>query len=273
MKIGELVFEPITVLYNKVEDDQLRKGRRTIWGDLSPLAGGVERAERHQVPYTYGLFIQSKDGRATDGLRSGVGRMAGQPADRFGQFELRAAVDAFLIGAATLRADRTVGAPLESELIERRKKAKGNAAPLNVFFSASGNVPPEAAVFREPSIRTALFVTEAAEARVGELKKLTPDVVVVGSSSPLRETWSELWRRGITTIGFEGGPTLMGLALRERLVHELLLTHSPLLLGGLGASLSAIAEPLEGVRCELVFLGLHEPSGLMFERSRLIYEG
>jgi riboflavin biosynthesis pyrimidine reductase len=273
MKISELVFEPITVLYNKIEDEALRKGRRTIWGDLSPLPGGVEWAEHHQVPYTYGLFIQSKDGRATDGLQGGVGRMAGQPADRFGQLELRASCDAFLVGAATLRADRTIGAPLEKELIERRKKAKGNVAPLNVFFSATGNIPPEAGVFREPSIRTALFVMEVAEARVGELRKLTPDVFVVGSESPLKETWNELWRRGVTTIGFEGGPTLMGLALREQLVHELLLTHSPLLLGGVGTSLSAIAEPLERVRSELVFLGLDEPSGLIFERSRLIYEG
>ena len=155
MRIGELVFEPITILSNRVEDDQFRDARRTVWGDISPLPGGVEWAEHHQVPYTYGLFIQSKDGRATDGLQGGVGRMAGQPADRFGQLELRASVDAFLVGAATLRADRTVGAPTEKELIERRKKAKGNVAPLNVFFSATGNIPPEAAVFREPSIRTA----------------------------------------------------------------------------------------------------------------------
>jgi riboflavin biosynthesis pyrimidine reductase len=272
MKIGELAFEPIAVLYNKVEDEHLREGRRTVWGDLSPLPGGVEMAEQDQVPYTYGLFIQSKDGRATDSSQGGVGRMAGQPADRFGQLELRASVDAFLVGAATLRADRTVGAPLEKELIERRKKTKGNVAPLNVFFSATGNIPAEAAVFREPSIRTALFVMEPAEARVSELKKLTPDVHVVGSESPLRDAWHELWRRGISTIGFEGGPTLMGLALRERLVHELLLTHSPLLLGGMGTSLSAIVEPLERLRSELAFLGLDESSNLMFERSRLIYE-
>ncbi len=271
MRIGELAFAPISVLYNKVEDEALRGGRRTIWGDLTPLLQGREQAEHDQVPYTYGLFIQSKDGRATDGLQGGVGRMAGQPADRFGQLELRARVDAFLIGAATLRADRTIGAPLERELIERRKQTKGNVAPLNVFFSATGNVPAEAPVFREPSIRTMLFVTEVAEARVGELKKLTPDVVVVGSTSPLQETWSELRRRGVTTIGFEGGPTLMGLALKERLVHELLLTHSPLLLGGRGTSLSAIVEPLAGVRSEPVFLGLDETSGLLFERSRLVY--
>lgn len=271
MRIVELAFEPIEVLYNKIEDEVLRKGRRTIWGDLGPLPDSLAKAEHDQVPYTYGLFIQSKDGRATDGLQGGVGRMAGQPADRFGQLELRATVDAFLVGAATLRADRTVGAPWEKELIERRKKAKGNVAPLNVFFSATGNFPAESPVFREPSIRTMLFVTGAAEARVGELKKLTPDVVVVSQDAPLRDTWTELWRRGISTIGFEGGPTLMGLALKEQLVHELLLTHSPLLLGGTGPSLSAIAEPLERIRSELLFLGLHAPSGLLFERSRLIY--
>jgi riboflavin biosynthesis pyrimidine reductase len=272
MKIRELEFEPIAILHNLVEDEALRDARRTIWGDLSALPEGLERADHDQVPYTYGVMIQSKDGRVTDSLVGGVGRMGGHPADRFGQLELRATVDAFLIGAATLRGDRTIGAPWERELIERRKKAKGNVAPLNVFFSATGNIPADSPVFREPSIKTALFVTEAAAARVGELKKITPDVVVVGGETPLTETWNELWRRGITTIGFEGGPTLMGLALKERLVHELLLTHSPMLLGGTGPSFAAVVEPLEDVRCELVFLGLEKSSHLLFERSRIAYE-
>jgi riboflavin biosynthesis pyrimidine reductase len=272
MKIKDLSFEPITVIYNALDDDALREGRRSIWGDLSPRRAGLDRAERDQVPYTYGLFIQSKDGKVTDSRTGGVGRMAGHAADRFGQLELRATVDAFLIGAATLRADRTIGAPAEKELIERRREEKGNIAPLNVFFSASGNFPADAPVFHEPEIETALFVTEAAAGKLGELKELTPDVVVVGSGSPLKETWRELQRRGIMTIGFEGGPKLMGLALKERLVHELLLTHSPLLLGGTGTSFAAIGESLEGTRTEPLFLGLDPTSRLLFERSRVIYE-
>jgi riboflavin biosynthesis pyrimidine reductase len=272
MKIRELLsFEPIKVLYNSFDDAPLRAGRRTIWGELSPDAVSLERAEQDQVPYTYALFIQSADGKVIDSLKGGVGRMAGSPADRFGQLELRAAVDAFLVGAGTLRADWTVGAPLEHELMERRKKEKGNIAPLNVFFSASGDFPIDAPVFRESEIKTALFVTEAAAHRLEELRALSPDVTVVASVSPLREMWRELWRRGIVTVGFEGGPRLMGLALKERLVHELLLTRSPLLLGGTGPGLAAVEEPLECARTELLFLGLDESSSLLFERSRVIY--
>lgn len=272
MKIHELEFSPLRVLHNTRADAALRERRRTIWGDLTPLESGLERADKERIPYTYGLFIYSKDGKAVDSLKGGVGRLAGQHSDKFGQLELRTVVDAFLVGAATLRYDRTIGAPNEKELMERRKTEKGNIAPLNCFFSASGNIPEGAGVFREPEIRTVIFVTEKAADRVGDLERLTPDVVVVSSESPLRETWEELWRRDVQTLDFEGGPTLMGLALKERLVHELLLTHAPRLIGGTGSTYAAIDEPLQGITTEPVFLGLDEPTRLIFERSRVVYE-
>ncbi len=272
MEIKELVFEPITVLYNTVDDEALRKGRKTVWGDLTPGREGLERAEQDQLPYTFTVFIQSKDGKVIDSLAGRVGRMGGVPVDRFSQLEVRAAVDAFLVGAGTLRADRTIGVPFEKELIERRKREKGNIAPLNVFFSASGDFPEDAAVFRQPDVEVAVFVMERAAARVEQLKRLTPDVTVVSDESPLRDTWRELWRRGVVSVGFEGGPTLLSHALQDRLVHELLLTHSPLILGGTGPGITSIGEPLQGVRTEPLFLGFHEPSRLLFERSRVIYE-
>lgn len=272
MKIKRITFEPVTILHNTIDDEALRRGRRTVWGDLTPSRAGLEKVEQDQVPYTYAVFIQSKDGKVIDTLAGRVGRMGGEPVDRFSQLEVRAAVDAFLVGAGTLRADRTIGAPFEEELLERRKREKGNIAPLNVFFSDSGNFAADAPVFGEPDVPVALFVTERGAARLGELKRMAPDVTVVASSSPLRDTWTELWRRGIVTIGFEGGPTLLGLAFKEQLIHELLISHSPLVLGGSGLSLTGAGEPLEGTRAHTVFLGLHKPSGLLFERSRVTYE-
>lgn len=268
----DLTFDPITVLYNRREDEILRRGRRTIWGDLAPDEEGLMRAEHDQVPYTFGLFIQSKDGRAVDSLQGGVGRMSGVPSDRFGQLELRASVDAFLVGGSTLRADRTIGAPVLRELLQRRRKDKGNAAPLNVFFSASGDIPADLPVFWMHDVKTAIFITERAAHRANELRVLTKDVTVVSVETPLKDVWNVLYRRGIMSIGFEGGPKLMGMALKERLVHELLLTHSPLLLGGAGPSISGLNSPLNGVRAEPLFIGLDESNNLLFERSRLVYD-
>jgi riboflavin biosynthesis pyrimidine reductase len=265
-------FRPIEILYNAVDDAHFRQGRATVWGDLEPDAKARVEADRDGIPYTYALFIQSKDGRVIDSLKGGVGRMAGQPADRFGQLELRATVDAFLIGGGTLRADRAIGAPNYPELVERRTREKGTVAPLNVIFSASGRFPRDAPVFRAEGIDVALFVSDAAEVSVAELKELTPDVTLVDGERPLREMWQALHRRGVRTIGFEGGPLLTGLALRDHLVHELLLTHSSLVLGGSGPGFADIEQPLEGVSVQPLFLGLHEPSGLIFERSRVIYE-
>lgn len=268
----QLKFEPITVLYNRRDDEILRRGRRTIWGDLTPDEEGRIRAEQDRIPYTYGLFIQSKDGRAVDSLVGGVGRMSGVPSDRYGQLELRANVDAFLVGGSTLRADRTAGVLVMPELIKRRKRERGDRAPLNVFFSATGQIPADLPVFWMHDVRTAIFVTERSASRAKELRVLTRDVTVVGSESPLKEVWNVLYRRGVMSIGFEGGPKLMGMALRERLVHELLLTHSPLVLGGSGSSFAGIETPLERVRTDPLFIGLDEPTGLLFERSRVRYE-
>ena len=272
MEVIDLAFDPLRVLHNEIDDQELRRSRRTIWGDLTPPAAARSAGAANGLPYTYALFIQSKDGRTTDSLDGNVGRMSGVPADRFGQYELRAYVDAFLVGAATLRADRAVGVPAERELLERRRREKGNSAPLNVFFSASGNIPADSSVFREPEVDVALFVTEAASDRVDQLRRLTPDVVVVQGDAPLRGVWRELGRRGVETIGFEGGPKMMGLALRDGLVHELLLTHSPLILGGPGTGFADIVEPLVGITTRLLFLGLDESTGLLFERSSLTYE-
>jgi riboflavin biosynthesis pyrimidine reductase len=267
----KLEFEPITVLYNRRDDEILRRGRRTIWGDLTPDEEGRIRAEHDRVPYTYGLFIQSKDGRAVDSLVGGVGRMSGVPSDRYGQLELRANVDAFLIGGATLRTDRSAGVLVMPELVKRRQRERGDFAPLNVFFSSSGDIPGDLPVFWMHDVRTAVFVTERAESRAKELRMLTKDVTVVGSEHPLREVWNVLYRRGVMSIGFEGGPKLMGMALRERLVHELLLTHSPLVLGGSGPSFVATETPFERVRTDPLFIGLDESTGLIFERSRVSY--
>jgi riboflavin biosynthesis pyrimidine reductase len=267
----DLTFEPISILYNRRDDEILRAGRRTIWGDLAPDKEGLIRAEQDQVPYTFGLFIQSKDGRAVDSLEGGVGRMSGVPSDRYGQLELRSVVDAFLVGGATLRADRTHGTPILRELIMRRKKEKGDTAPLNVFFSESGDIPADLPVFWMHEIKTAIFIGERAASKANELRILTKDVNVVSAESPLRDIWNVLYRRGVMSIGFEGGPKLMGMALKERLVHELLLSHSPLLLGGAGASFSGVNSPFNSIRADPLFIGLDESNGLMFERSRLVY--
>lgn len=271
MKIERIEFPAVRVLYNRRDDGPVRRDRRTIWGDLTPEADGFRRAEQDHVPYTYGLFILSKDGRAVDSLEGGVGRLGGVPSDRFGQLELRATVDAFVAGGGTLRRDRAIGAPVEPELLEMRIKRKGNRAPVNAFFSASGDVPLDAGVFRAPEIETLLFVTSRAADRLTDLKEAASEVVMVEPKSPLTQMWRELRRRGHSTVGFEGGPVMMGMALRERLVHELLLTHSSALLGGTGSGLVADGPALHGVSTRPVFLGLDERSGLIFERNRVLY--
>ncbi len=144
-------------------------------------------------------------------------------------------------------------------------------APLNVFFSESGEIPGDLPVFWMHEIKTAIFIGERAASKANELRILTKDVNVVSAESPLRDIWNVLYRRGVTSIGFEGGPKLMGMALKERLVHELLLTHSPLLLGGAGAGFSGVNSPFNSIRAEPLFIGLDESNGLLFERSRLVY--
>jgi riboflavin-specific deaminase-like protein len=179
-------------------------------------------------PYTVVNFIASADGRASFQGRSGP---LGNPADREMFHGLREQMDAVMAGTRTLETERYGRVLGKAERRERRVQAGRTAEPLMCIVTRSGHVPAQAPVFSEPEARIVVFAPAGTE-----IDEVAAQVELV-ALDPGQMTLTTAMRRlraayGIHSVLCEGGPTLFGGLLQERLVDELFLTLAPKLTGG-----------------------------------------
>ena len=148
-------------------------------------------------------FVIAKCGMSLDGrlTRSpGEGQWLTSAAARRHARELRAQVDAILIGAETLRQD-------DPRLTTR---VRGARQPWRVVLSRSGKLPRTAHLFSD---RFA-------------------DRTLVYRGKSLAKVLADLGRREITSVLIEGGGNTLGQAFDARLVDRLQFYLAPLLTGG-----------------------------------------
>ena len=202
--------------------------------DLERAYGAFGLAPR----VVYGNFVSSIDGIVAipEVPRSSALISGGEPADRFVMALLRAAADAVVIGAGTFRAHE---GPWTAEnaypeaaeaLVELRRKLGMEGSPTLVVVTASGDLGGP-----RSKLEDVIVITNSAGAgRLGESVDATTEVVEVGATGPVdvRKVIAWLSERGYGRILTEGGPKLMGEALRARVVDELFLTVSPTIVGG-----------------------------------------
>ncbi|HTA12482.1 MAG TPA: dihydrofolate reductase family protein [Solirubrobacteraceae bacterium] len=178
-------------------------------------------------------MIATADGRATLGGRSGP---LGGAADHALFHGLRGAVDAVLVGAATVRAERY--GRMIADPAQRAARAARGLAPEPLACIVSGRLALEASVplLREPEARVVIVTASPAS-----LPDTGAHVEYVRSaragSLDLAAALIELRERfAVERVLCEGGPHLAGQLLAEGLVDELFLTFSPMLAGGEAAS-------------------------------------
>ena len=151
------------------------------------------------MPWVIAKAGMSLDGRLT--RPPGEGQWITSPAARADAQEIRARVDAILIGAGTLRADNprlTVrGIP-------------GARQPWRVVITRGGALPAEAHLFQDAH----------------------RDRTLVYHRRPLRSVLRDLGKKGVTSVLIEGGTRVLGEAFDRRLVDEVQFYVAPLLLGG-----------------------------------------
>ena len=221
----------------------------------------VARAHDHR-PYVITNFAITLDGRATLHGRSGA---IGSDADTEMLVGLRTKVDAVMIGAGTLRAERygrVVGDPSQRA---RRERDGLPHDPLAVVVSGRLDIPWDAPLFTEGGGRVLIFTaseTEAPETR-------TPVRVVrhqgrVDLGAALNHLRTE---RGVRALLCEGGPQLHAQLIESGLVDELFVTHAPKLAGGDGPTL---AEGLPELERPLELAWLLEEDGELFARYQTI---
>jgi riboflavin-specific deaminase-like protein len=191
-------------------------------------------------------MVCTADGRATLGGRSGS---IGDRGDRELFHALRTAVDAVLVGAGTVRAER-YRRLVREEAHRRLRRERGLAEePLACIVSASLALSPEIPLLADPAARVAILTPSPA----GELSEHpAPPAASVeyvrtarGGQLDLHAALAELHTRmGVRTVLCEGGPHLNGQLLSAGLVDELFLSLAPKLGGGeLSESLRIVSGP------------------------------
>ena len=136
--------------------------------------------------------------------------------------ELRASVDAVMVGINTVIADNpslTV------------KYAEGEN-PIRVVVDSKARIPLNSKVLDE-SAKTIVAVTKKAPIeRIEKLKKKGADVIVAGNETVnLKLLLQELYKIGVKRVLHEGGGTLNSSMLSEKLIDEAYITIAPILVG------------------------------------------
>jgi riboflavin biosynthesis pyrimidine reductase len=186
------------------------------------------RGREGERPRLVAAMIASVDGRvAIQGRAGGLGH----PADRAVLRELRAGVDAVLVGTGTLRAERYANL-LDPDQRTMREAAGLAPTPVLATVTRSGNVPVDIPLFSEPDVEIQIY--SAAEVHFASppgaevaverwpLSELIPPAIL----AHLRSV------HGASAVLCEGGPLVLRELVAHDCVDDLILTVAPLLVAG-----------------------------------------
>jgi riboflavin-specific deaminase-like protein len=174
-------------------------------------------------------MIATVDGRATLAGRSGA--LSG-PADRQLFHGLRSAVDAVLVGAGTVRAERYGRIIPDASRRQQRAQRGLSEEPLACIVSGRLDLDGDIPLLAEPSAHVVILT--ASEAALPETAARVDYVRAERDGRlDLAAALDELCRRfGVQSVLCEGGPHLAYQLLAAGLLDELFLSLSPLLAGG-----------------------------------------
>lgn len=233
------------MLFDADRGDSLPPALGALYGGGLSIAGGT----------LYANFVQSIDGVvALRSVRSPGSLINGHSeADRFVMGVLRAAADAVLVGAGTLRdapGHRWVASVIYPDLAEpfaAWRSSQGLAPePRLAVVTARGELPAGHAALHGALILT---TDRGAAAVPGDLAERNDVVVISGTQGgegvDLAAALGELRARGLSRILTEAGPAVTAQLLGGGLLHEVFVTQSPVFVGGgRGEARSLAGEPL-----------------------------
>jgi 5-amino-6-(5-phosphoribosylamino)uracil reductase len=150
--------------------------------------------------------------------------------------EVRASVDAILVGANTVRTDDPRLLVRSPERRRRRTDAGRAPNPIKATLTGTGDLDPAAAFFTAG--RAEKVVYAATEAAPDLAKRLTgvASVVDVGSPPDLSALLADLADRRVERLLVEGGERIHTAFLTADLVDELHVAVAPFFVGSAGAA-------------------------------------
>jgi 5-amino-6-(5-phosphoribosylamino)uracil reductase len=190
------------------------------------------------------------------------------PADFDRVDEVRASVDAILIGAGTIRADNPRLLVNSAERRAARVAGGRPEYPLKVTVTATGDLDPRANFWHTGGDKL-VYTTDKGAERAAPALGGTADVVPLGPDLDWRVLLTHLHdARGVRRLMVEGGGTVHTQLLQQGLADELQLVLAPLLVGdpaaprlfGPGRYQDGRLRLIETRRIEDVVLMRYEPT-------------
>lgn len=181
----------------------------------------------HQRPYVIAKWAQSLDGKLA--TRTGDSKWISGEASRRRVHQLRARVDAILVGSGTVLADDPL---LTARDVPIRRTA------LRVVLDRRLRFPEKCRLIATVGEAPVLIFTSADKAGSARAKRLRRKGVAVESVPLVRGALSLqsilrlLASRDVTNLLVEGGPTILSAFLDQRLVDEAHVFVAPKLIGG-----------------------------------------
>ena len=219
--------------------------------------GELAHADR---PYLVLNMVTTVDGRATIAGRSGP---IGNEADQDLFHALRTRVDAVMVGAGTLRAERYGRLVRKPERREARVSAGLAPDPLAVVVSGRLDLPKDLPLLHEPEQEVVVATFSKGDVPGPAISYLRFE----GGAVDMRRVLAILRGRGVRSILCEGGPTLNAELLRAGVVDELFLCLAPKLAGEPDAP-TMVSGVLHEAQ-ELKLLSLLESDSHLFTRFSL----
>jgi riboflavin biosynthesis pyrimidine reductase len=214
-------------------------------------------------PRTIGVMVQSADGHVTVEGRSGG---LGGPEDRAVFRARRARADGLLVGAGTLNGERystTLDPPHRASRLAQGLPAEPVLATVTRSFALDEDLP-----LLHEDLTQAVVYTETEPPF--DLDGERVDVVRLDEATPAAAL-RDLASRGLRTVNCEGGPGLLAALVRDDLVDELVITLSPLLVGGEDALTMLRGDLGEDVPRELALRGVWRGGDVLFLHYHLTH--
>lgn len=181
------------------------------------------------------LHVRAVMVASADGAAHAQGRSAGLSgaADTALFATLRGQADVILVGATTARVEGYVGEQPSAGRREWRQRHGLAEAPTIAVVTRDCRLDIDSGLFTDTLVRPVILTHRGAPPRRIAALAEVADVIAVGDGDvDLVAALDALAERGLRRVSCEGGPTLLSQVVAAGLVDELVLTVSPLLIGG-----------------------------------------
>ncbi len=182
-----------------------------------------------ETPYTVVSCCVSLDGFLDDAAAARL--VLSSPADLDRVDAVRAACDAILVGAGTVRADNPRLAVRDEARRAARVAGGRTATPLRVTVTRTGVLDPSAAFFATDDDEKLVYCPDAGTAALRARLGNKATVVGGGADVDLSGVLADLRVRGVRRLVVEGGRSLLTQLLSAGLVDELQLAVAPVFVG------------------------------------------